>query len=207
MFKKIDITSRSTNEGFAGNTRFAHWHVDNQVYFITSRCRDRFAAFATDGAKRAFWDRFTHWTGEYGFVPWVTTLVVNHFHTIGYLRVGANLSPMMQKFHGSVAKLANDAIIGAGQVTTRVREFWRDSKGREYFDGCIRNEKQARLAYRYTLTQGVRHGIVRDWREYPETRVGVELELAVRRAIEIGAFLGGVPYKRYLIGKGRRPAR
>ena len=36
-----------------------------------------------------------------------------------------------------------------------------------------------------------------DWRLYPGTRVDVELELAVRRAKELNAFLENVPYKRY----------
>jgi hypothetical protein len=131
-------------------------------------------------------------TKEYGFTPWVTSLLDNHYHTLGYLREGANLPKMMQRFHGSVAKLVNDLL------PERRADFWRDAKGREYFDGCIRNEKQARLAYRYTLVQGQRHGLVRDWRGYLHTRVNVELELAIRRALEINAFLEGVPYKRYL---------
>jgi hypothetical protein len=48
-------------------------------------------AFDSEEAKLIFWDRFNHWTAYYGFVPWVTTLLSNHYHTIGYLKVGANL--------------------------------------------------------------------------------------------------------------------
>jgi len=71
------------------------------------------------------------------------------------------------------------------------------TKGREYFDGCIRDEKQCRRAYRYTLTQSVRHGIYEDWSEYPYTWVNVDLERGVLSAHELGAFVEGVPYKRY----------
>jgi hypothetical protein len=122
----------------------------------------------------------------------------NHYHTLGFLRVGENLPRMMQRIHGSVAKLVND------QLQQRLKPFWRDVKGKEYFDGCIRDERQARLANRYILTQSVRHGIVSDWRQYQHTRINVELERAVHRAHEIGAFLEGVPYKRYL--ERKRPA-
>ena len=181
-----------------GRHRYEHWQVDNQVYFITSRCRDRFPAFASDAAKAIFWDRFAHWTREFGFIPWITTLIANHYHTLGYLRQGANLSPMMQRVHGSVAKLVNDLL------PDRRAEFWRDAKGHEYFDGCIRDEKQARLAYRYTWFQCRRHGIGADPQAYPHTRVNVELEHAIRRAHELEAFLEGVPYKRY---QGRAAAR
>jgi hypothetical protein len=79
----------------------------------------------------------------------------------------------------------------------RIVPFWRNDEGKQYFDGCIRDEKQARLAYRYTLTQAVRHGNVRDWREYPHTHVKIELESAIRRAHELQTFLEGVPYKWY----------
>jgi REP element-mobilizing transposase RayT len=199
MPKRITRITRSRNAQFEDRHRFEHWNVDNQVYFITARCRDRFPALATDRAKEIFWDRFTHYTREYEFFPWVTSLLDNHYHTIGYLRRGETLTKMMQRIHGSVAKLVNDLL------PERRHEFWRDAKGREYFDGCIRDQKQARLAYRYTLTQGIRHGLVRDWRDYPHTRIDVELERAVARAEELQAFLKGVPYKRYLMKQ--RPAR
>src|SRR5687768_18243014 len=93
-----------------GRHCFEHWYRDNTVYFITARCRDRFPAFNSEEAKAVFWDRFDHWTGVYGFVPWVTTLLNNHYHTAGYLKVGINLGPMMQRIHGSVAKLVNDVL-------------------------------------------------------------------------------------------------
>ncbi len=70
-------------------------------------------------------------------------------------------------------------------------------KGKEYFDGCIRDEKQARLAYRYTMLQGERHGIVNDFRNYPHTRIGADVEETGGAALKNGEFLEGVPYKRY----------
>ena len=171
--------------------RSEHWLVDNQVYFITARCRDRFPAFASEAAKSVFWKRFEQYTTRFGFTPWVTSLLDNHYHTLGYLRKGNDLSPMMQRLHGSTAKLVNDILL------ERRANFYRDAKGREYFDGCIRDEKQARRAYMYTLTQAVRHGVACDWRNYPHTRVNVALEIAINRANELGAFLEGIPYRRY----------
>ena len=174
MPKRIAKASRSAREHFRGQHRFEHWYVDNQVYFITARCRDRFPAFACEQAKAIFWDRFEYYADQCGFEPWVTSLMDNHYHTLGYLHDGMKLQRMMQRLHGSVAKLVNDVLergesvarpASAGRVpgkNGRLVPFWRDTKGREYFDGCIRDEKQARLAYRYTLLQGVRHGICAD---------------------------------------------
>ena len=184
-------TSHSSGAVYRGLHRFEHWYRDNQVYFITTRCRERFPAFASERAKAIFWDRFDFYTHEALFTPWVTSLVDNHYHVVGYCKVGDNLGPMMRKIHGSVAKLVNDIL------PQRRVPFWGDRGHQDYFDGCIRDEKQCRRAYLYTLTQSVKHGLCRDWREYPHTRVVVELEAGVRRSLEWGAFLEGVPYKRY----------
>ena len=196
-YKQIVRVSRSSQPVREGRLRFEHWHADNQVYFITARCRDGYPAFKEEDAKAVFWERFEHYSEVFGFRPWVTSLIDNHYHTIGYLREGRNLSSMMPRLHGSVAKLVNDTL------DVRRRKFWRDAKGKEYFDGCIRDENQARKAYRYTCIQSQRHGLVSDWRGYAHTRIGVELDHAVKRAHELGAFMEFKPYKRYL-DRGRK---
>lgn len=182
---------RSTVEYFEGQHRFEHWYRDNTVYSITTRCRDQYHAFMSDEAKAVFWDRFNHWAAHFGFVAWVTTLMSNHYHTLGYLKVGENLGPMMQRIHGSVAKLVNDLL------PERRVPFWREAGRHDCFDGCIRDELQCRRAYRYTRLQSVRHRIARDWRDYPHTHVRIDLERGVRRTLEIDAFMEGIRYKRY----------
>ena len=196
-FKRLRKSSSSSYEKWGERHCFEHWYVDNQVYFITARCRERFPAFRGEAAKAVFWDRFEHYATEFGFTPWVTSLLDNHYHTLGYLKVGENLGPLMQRVHGSVAKLVNDLL------PDRRAQFWSEKGHRDYFDGCIRDEKQCRLAYGYTLKQAVRHGIVRDWRDYPHTRAAIALDRGVKRAVELGAFLEDVPYKRYQQGRPR----
>jgi len=194
-------SSATSHEFFEGKHRYEHWYRDNTVYFITARCTDQFPAFATEEAKAVFWDRFHHYTAMYGFVPWVNSLMLNHYHTLGYLKVGENLGPMMQKLHGSVAKLTNDLL------PERHVPFWRGKGNRDYFDGCIRDVLQARRAYRYTLLQSVRHGIVKDYRLYADTIVNVEMERALKRAVDLNAFMEGVPYARYDRHLTRHPKR
>lgn len=211
--------------------RFEHWHADNQAYFITARCHERFPAFASEQTKVIFWDRFDHYTKAHKFTPWVTSLLDNHYHTIGYLKTGNELPKMMQKIHGSVAKLVNDVLRAEGvrapwlsaegasapgstasntsqkpRRTTNPRakarsaskvKFWGDKIGQEYFDGCLRSPRQGRLTYRYILTQSKRHSICEDHRDYPHTKVNIDCNRAIKRAVELNAFLTGVPYKRY----------
>lgn len=194
-FRKSSATRK---EFWEGQHRFEHWYRDNSVYFITARCRDKFPAFDSEQAMQIFWDRFRHWSKHYGFVPWVTSLLNNHYHTLGYLKVGENLGPFMQRFHGSVAKLVNDTL------PARHLPFWRRAGNQDYFDGCIRDVLQAQRAYRYTLKQSVRHRLCSDYTQYPHTIVNVELDRAIKRAVELNAFMEGVPYARYERNRTRR---
>ena len=177
---------------FDGRHRFEHWYRDKQVYLITARVRGGLPAFASPAARAVFWERFAHYAAQFGFTPFVTSLLTNHYHAVGHLREGKCLGPMMQRLHGSVAKLVNDLL------TERIAPpFWWDRGGQGYFDGCLRDEGQLRRSYRYVYRQAVRHGLTSRVEEYPDTRVDVELERAVRRALEKRALLEGVRYKRY----------
>lgn len=181
----------SKREFWEGKHRFEHWYRDNQVYLITTRTRGGEPAFDGEEAKEVFWDRFTHYAAMHGFEPWVASLLVNHYHVVGYLRVGVELKELMRKLHGSVAKLVND------QLDVRLVPFWGDGENRDYFDGCLRDETQLTRSYRYVLRQSVRHGVSRDWRDYPHTRVYRGLEECVVFAREHRALMYGVPYARY----------
>jgi hypothetical protein len=183
--------SHNRHEFFGKQHRFEHWYRDNTIYFITARCRHRTAAFATEVCQSIFWDRFNHYTSEFGFTPILTSLLDNHYHSMGHLRIGTNLGLLMQKLHGSVTKLVND------QLPDRLTPFWTDSGHQNYFDGGIRDATQFRRAYGYTLTQCRRHGICADPVDYPHTRVCVNLDRALKRALAINAFLENIPYKRY----------
>ena len=194
-FHRFRRSNPSTNEYFGGRHRSEHWYRDNQMYFITARCRGRFPAFATEPAKAIFWDRFEHYTAMHGFVPWITSLLDNHYHTVGYLRKGDELGEMMRKVHGSVAKLVNDLL--ESQRKERLLPFWRDAAHKDYFDGCLRDKVQCRRAFRYTWTQSRRHGICADYLTYPHTRLRIDVDRGIKRALELNAFLPGVPYPRY----------
>ena len=191
MRKRFAKTSRTRRERGAKGHRFEHWYVDHQVYFITARCRDRHPAFADERAKAIFWDRFDHYTAQARFEPWVVSLLDNHYHILGYNAAADGLKVMMQRFHGSVAKLVNDLL------PERRSDFWRDKLGREFFDGCIRDAKQAERSWRYTRDQSVRHGLRERWEDYPHTRVYGEADRLIAWARGAEAFMEDVPYRRY----------
>ena len=191
LMGKFRKSSATPHEFFDAEHRFEHWYRDNTVYFITSKVRDGNAAFETEAAKNIFWDRFDFYTKLHGFVPWVATVMNNHYHFEGYLRDGSELGEMMRKLHGSVAWLVMK------EIDVRHVPFWRGAGNRDYFDGCLRDVLQAFRAFNYTRDQAVKARIVKDYREYPHTRVYLDRDRAIKRAVELKAFLEEVPYKRY----------
>jgi hypothetical protein len=188
---KFKKSSATKTHRWKGQHRFEHWYRDNTIYFITSKARDGAHVFRTEHAKRIFWDRFAHWTQEFGFIPIITSLLSNHYHAVGYLKVGNNLGKMMPKLHGSIAKLVNDTL------PARHLPFWRTRGNQDYFDGCLRSELQFRRTYRYVERQAVRARVCTRLGAYPHIRVNVALDRALRRATELKCFLETVPYARY----------
>jgi hypothetical protein len=85
QFRRFRKSSSSSIHHFQDQHRFEHWYVDNQMYFITARCRDKYAAFESEQAKAVFWDRFDCYTAKYDFTPCATALLNNHYHALGFL--------------------------------------------------------------------------------------------------------------------------
>jgi REP element-mobilizing transposase RayT len=188
---RFRTSSSFPEEYYRGRHRFEHWYRDNSVYFITARCSEQFPALESERAKEIFWDRFNSHILAAGFQPWVVSVLPNHYHMLGYLEIGENLGQMMRKLHGSVAKLVNDIL------PTRRVPFWCGRGEHDYFDGCLRDEKQLRRTFRYALIQSVRHGMCTDWRLYPHTKVWITLDDALQFAHERQAYMTGVAYPRY----------
>jgi hypothetical protein len=109
-------SSHTNNEFWEGHHRFEHWYRDNTVYFITSKVRDGFRAFESEQAKAIFWDRFNCYAEQHGFAAWITTLLDNHYHTLGYFSDGSQLGEMMRKLHGSVAWTHSNTYLVTGDV-------------------------------------------------------------------------------------------
>ena len=158
--------ARKSNQGQArptpGITASRALDRDEQVYFITARCRDKSPALASEQAKAVFSDRFTYYAAQSHFTPFVVSVLNNHYHLLGYLERAMISRGLMKGVHGSVAKLpVNDLL------PTRLVPSWLDRRLKNYFDGCLREEKQFDRTYRYVLRQSVRHGICTNWRDCP----------------------------------------
>lgn len=81
------------------------------------------------GRRKDLLGSLDYYSGTFGFVPWVTSLMNNHYHTLGYLYVGNNLKQLMQRLHGSVAKLVNDLLPERRENFGEIKKAKRTSTG------------------------------------------------------------------------------
>jgi hypothetical protein len=187
-FKRSGI---SRNAWYDGKHKFEHWKRDRSVYFITARVRDKLPVFQTPEVCAIFWEKFERFSSQHGFDPWIASLLLTHYHFVGFLQKGAELGEMMRKLHGSVAWLV------CKQLNIQHKPFWRDDEHNDYFDGCLRDENQLTRTYCYTHTQAVRAGLVNRPEEYPNTKVYRSLADCLLIAREQNALMMDVPYARY----------
>jgi hypothetical protein len=196
---RTEKSNQSQRATYKHQHRFEHWYRDNQVYFITAKTALGRPVFSTPTACDIFWKAFDNAYAVGSFTPWVTSLMNNHYHTLGYLKTGNRLHKMMQSLHGNISKQINDLrqAEAGGLKPARLLPFWGHRGKKTYFDGCIRDEQQATRAYHYTSDQAVRANLVKHWSDYPHTRIDIPLDKALPHATQLNAFLRGVPHKRY----------
>ena len=199
MLPHKQITKHATSlqcvDPRTGRHRAEHWAIDNQIYFITARCRDRLPAFRAEEAKSVFWRQLHRKAEAHGFTLIIVSLMDNHYHLLGHLREGEQLHHMMHGLHGSVARYVNQIT----DLASQVKPMFRERSNRQYMDGAVRSSKQFTRCFGYIERQSVRHRICKSAEDYPHTRVFVEMERARARALEISAFLHGVGDRRHAV--------
>ena len=191
MGKRIRKSDPSSREHRNGRHKFEHWYVDRTVYFLTARVREGLFAFEDPACQTIFWSKFDQYTRAHQFDPWIATLLVNHYHVVGFAQNRVALGQMMRKLHGSIAWLI------CKHLDIQHKPFWRDSASNDYMDGCLRSEKQLEDSYLYVRNQSVKARLVKRWEDDPNTRVMKPLEDCLTFARENDALLKGVPYPRY----------
>jgi len=95
-------------------------------------------------------DTWRHFDGErYQLITWC--VMPNHGHVILRLFHGSELARVVHSWKSYTAKVANRLLARSG-------EFW----AREYYDRCIRDEKELLRTVRYVLQNPAKAGLV-DW--------------------------------------------
>jgi putative transposase len=93
---------------------------------------------------------------EYGLTLEAWVILNNHYHLLFHLLDGENLSLFFKRLHGQTAVKLNRLDYQSG------RQFWYN-----YWDRCIRNERDYWEHFNYIHYNPIKHGYVQKLRDWP----------------------------------------
>ena len=132
-----------------------HIFLDSTWYFVTVSVYRRHRLFSSNPRKAILRDNLKVQLAEFhiNLAAWV--ILDNHYHILLKSREGRNLSHLFQKAHGKTAFELN------GLDGLRGRQVWHN-----YWDTCIRDERDFWTHLNYIHCNPVKHGYTRhaaDW--------------------------------------------
>ena len=132
-----------------------HLYLDDTWYMITSAVYQKRRLLQPDGYKDLVRDQLKTLVSEFGvqLVAWV--ILDNHYHILVKSRVGATLPRFFGRLHGRTSHDLN------GRDSKRGRQVWHN-----YWDTCIRSEKDFEARLHYVFWNPVKHGLVSRPEEY-----------------------------------------
>ena len=132
-----------------------HYYFDQKIYFITARTINKEKFFNTKEKKNILkkiikeaGDKF-----QITFYAWI--ILDNHYHLLLNISQGKLLSAFMKAINGKSAFLLNKI------DKTEKRKIWFN-----YWDRCIRNEKDFWIRFNYIHHNSIKHGCVKEMKDH-----------------------------------------
>ena len=132
-----------------------HLFLDKTLYFITGGTHKKQHLWFDNERKQILFDALDTWFKEFQWAMDTWVIFGNHYHLLLWSHQGKDLSTIIGKIHGRSATLLNKLDSCKG------RQVWWN-----YWDRCIRNEKDHLAFLSYILWNPVKHKIVEQPDEY-----------------------------------------
>lgn len=134
----------------------AHLFVDDQIYFFTGAVYQKRPLLETQTAKEIFVEQLFkfHEKFEWFLLDWA--VLNNHYHFMSDITYSADMPRMINALHKT------SAFNIMREIKIRVKPFWY-----QYWDHCIRNEDEFYRTAMYILFNPVKHGLVKEMKDYP----------------------------------------
>ena len=132
-----------------------HIYLDNTYYFLTARTYKGNSIFDNDEKKEIFLSNLKAEVLRHGYkiIAWV--ILDNHYHILFKSELSSNLSKIINKVHGLVSYKINKL------DELRGRKIFQN-----YWDKCIRNEKDFWCHFNYIHHNPVKHRYVKKMKDY-----------------------------------------
>lgn len=149
-----------------------HLYLDKTIYFITGRTLKGVHYFNTDIKKQILADKLKEVIRRLEFILYAWVILENHYHLLLKTNLGKDLAKFVNLLHGGSSFELNkfEKIKG--------RQIWFN-----YWDWCIRNERDFNNHVDYAHYNVVKHGLAKRPEDY---RFSSYLRFVKRGYYEIG---------------------
>jgi putative transposase len=132
-----------------------HYYLDETIYFISSSALNK-ASFFDSGEKKIIIQNFlSECLRGFNCELYAWTILPNHYHLLFKIANGKDLTQFVRELHSKSAIAINKMDNKPG------RQIWYN-----YWDTCIRSEKDFWMRFNYIYQNAVKHGYVRKMEDY-----------------------------------------
>lgn len=136
--------------------RPTHWFVDDTYYFLTASTNYSRPFLNTDENKAIVRDLIWSLAEELELTIEAWVILDNHYHLLFHLLKGWDLQIFVRRLHGGTAVKLNRLAHVPG------RKIWHN-----YWDRCIRSERDYWTRFNYIHYNPIKHGYVTKMSDYP----------------------------------------
>jgi putative transposase len=133
-----------------------HTYLNDTWYFVTASTVDRQHYLSTDNHLRLWVEILQEQADAFGVVLSAWVILPNHYHILFKSHLGRDIGKFIGRLHGRTSRGFNLL------DNTKGRQVWYN-----YWDTCIRTEKDCWTRFNYIHNNPVKHGYVRkhpDWK-------------------------------------------
>ncbi len=132
-----------------------HFFLDNTWYMITAHVHQQAKLLRSPEHKDIVRDCLRRLVSDFGLTIAAWGILDNHHHVLAKVKKGAELARAIRQWHGRAAHDLNEL------EGVRGRQVWHN-----YWDTCIRTERDFWVRFNYIHHNPVKHGYVQqpgDW--------------------------------------------
>jgi putative transposase len=133
-----------------------HIYIENQLYFLTVHTYQNQHLLQDESRKQHLLNKIRTFFEAYDFVLYTWVILDNHYHLLFKSSDKINLGKLVGKIHAGYSYESNR------QENHPGRKIWQN-----YWDWCIRSEKDFWTHFNYIHHNPVKHGYVQQMELYP----------------------------------------
>jgi len=132
-----------------------HWFIDDFYYFFTGAVYQKKHLLTTNETKELFIKYLFQFIEKFQWELFDWVILENHYHFLAKVKKGSDIPRFINSLHKTSAFHIKK------QLNIDVKPFWY-----QYWDCCIRNEKQYYETATYILYNPVKHHYVGNLNDY-----------------------------------------